>query len=73
MGKSDEALSELMMLYWTNFARTGDPNGPGPPTWPRYESRAGNPVMQLDVTSAAVGERFRERYEALDRAKSRTP
>ena len=71
--KSDEALSELMMLYWTNFARAGDPNGPGLPTWPRYESRAGNPVMRLDVTSAAVGERFRERYEALDRATSRTP
>jgi para-nitrobenzyl esterase len=34
---ADEALSTLMRTYWTNFAKTGDPNGPGLPRWPRFD------------------------------------
>lgn len=36
-GAADWRLSKLMTDYWTNFARTGDPNGPGLPHWPRYQ------------------------------------
>jgi para-nitrobenzyl esterase len=58
----DYALSELMQTYWTNFAKTGDPNGPGVPRWGAYRQ-----VMRLDVNAASAPETHRDRYEALDR------
>jgi para-nitrobenzyl esterase len=33
---SDLAISELMSTYWTNFAKHGNPNGPGVPQWPEF-------------------------------------
>ena len=32
----DIALSEIIMSYWTNFAKYGNPNGKGLPEWPVY-------------------------------------
>ncbi len=61
----DRVLSNQMQAYWTNFARTGDPNGPGLPKWPAY----GPPdwqTMRLDRTSGASPDPYRARYLFLD-------
>ncbi len=62
----DRKLSDQMGSYWTNFARTGDPNGTGLPVWPTYNSKDGWQVMHLDANSQAKPDAQRERYHFLD-------
>jgi para-nitrobenzyl esterase len=69
--KSDRTLSDQMMSYWSNFAKSGDPNGSGLPSWPRYEKGSGYQVMHLDETSKAAPDATRKRYEAIDAVTSK--
>ncbi len=34
----DDSVQTVMLTYWTQFARTGNPNVAGLPTWPVFES-----------------------------------
>ena len=66
----DYKLSEMVQNYWVNFAKTGNPNGPGLPQWPAYDAADNWEVMHLDVTPAAAPDDTRDRYMFL---RSATP
>jgi para-nitrobenzyl esterase len=59
----DRRLSEQMMGYWTNFARSGDPNGPGLPVWPKYGKD--DELIHLDSVITSGPDSLRPRYEFL--------
>jgi para-nitrobenzyl esterase len=62
----DRKVSETMQGYFANFIKTGNPNGPGLPTWPAYDARTNYMRMRIDVVSRAEPETDRARYEVLD-------
>jgi para-nitrobenzyl esterase len=62
----DRKLSDQIGSYWTNFARTGDPNATGLPQWPTYNARDDWQVMHLDANSQARPDTQRSRYLFLD-------
>jgi para-nitrobenzyl esterase len=57
----DRKLSEAIMTYFTNFAKTGDPNGNGLPHWPKYND-AGYPLIHFNTTITAGPDTLRDRY-----------
>ncbi len=62
----DRKMSEIIQSYWTNFAKTGDPNGSDLPKWPAYNAADGWQVMHLTPAPEARPDTQRSRYEFLD-------
>ena len=51
----DRGVIALTQSYWTNFARTGDPNGAGLPSWPSF-SPADRQTLVFDDQTKAVAD-----------------
>jgi para-nitrobenzyl esterase len=65
----DRLLSATMQSYWTNFARSGDPNGPGLPAWPRFSDERDS-VLHLDIESRVGPVPDRDRLKFVQRLKA---
>lgn len=62
----DHKISELMSSYWTNFAKSGDPNGPGLPKWPEYSKSDADMVMHIAAGNVdAAPAKDQARFEFL--------
>ncbi len=50
---TDRTLANRVSSYWTNFAKTADPNAGGLPAWPAYAS-ASHTTMELGAHTGAI-------------------
>ena len=65
----DREVSNILRAYWTNFAKTGDPNGPGLPLW----ETSSNPEKLLLISNVDISSGGDPWSERLDRLESRSP
>jgi para-nitrobenzyl esterase len=59
----DQSVSDQMGQYWTNFAKSGDPNGGSLPKWPRFDPTA---RAYVDLTAGGPVAREGLRREACN-------
>jgi para-nitrobenzyl esterase len=59
----DKTVSDQMQQYWTNFAKTGDPNGGSLPKWEKFDPNA---RAYMDLTAEGPIARQGLRREARD-------
>jgi para-nitrobenzyl esterase len=62
----DSRLSEIVQAYWTNFAKTGNPNGEGVPGWLEFESREQSAMTFGQTGTAALKRNSRPIYCDVD-------
>jgi para-nitrobenzyl esterase len=68
LAAADKAIAEAANAYWTNFAKTGNPNGPGLPHWPAYTA-AKDELMDFTLAGPKAGpDAWKERLDVTEKA-----
>ena len=64
----DYQVSDVMERYFANFIKTGNPNGPGLPSWPAANHGRDAQLLRLDVVPRAEAAAHPGRYPFLEQA-----
>jgi para-nitrobenzyl esterase len=55
LNAQETKLSDQLVAAWTNFARTGNPNGSSNSPWPHFTNQAGAPaILSQNVPSSST-------------------
>lgn len=65
----EKELARIMNTYWANFARTGNPNGKGVPTWPAYDTEK-EEILDIDLDGKPVAkpDPRKARFNVIEKA-----
>jgi para-nitrobenzyl esterase len=65
----DRAMADIFIGYITAFAKTGDPNRSGLPSWPRYDAAKSERMMFTpDATAMVQPDPWKSRLDLVERA-----
>ena len=64
--ENGDTLAQAMRNYWVQFAKTGDPNTPGLPEWPTYDSATGS-YLELGPKIRSAAGLHEDAFDPLDR------
>jgi para-nitrobenzyl esterase len=65
---ADAAIADVANAYWVAFAKTGDPNGPGRPNWPRYDAAQDLLLNFAERGPAAEPDPWKARLDLIEAA-----
>jgi carboxylesterase type B len=71
-GAKDRAVIDTMQGHWIQFAKTGDPNGPGLPTWPSYSEGKPTTMVYGQERMRAEQDWLKQRFDLLFEAIATT-
>ena len=62
---TDNKLSDIMLKYWSNFTKYGDPNGADLPKWDIWDNNP-NQIMELGTNVSMIEDKYLELYEIIE-------